>query len=42
MSPVFSNDPETYESDMRKNYPQSKGSRGEDLRDTRSGIIKKR
>ena len=42
MSPVFSNDPDTYESDLRKRHTQSKGSRREDSRDACSGALRKR
>ena len=42
MSPVFSNDPETLESKLKKRNHDSKASRREESREGRSGMIRKR
>ena len=42
MSPVFSNDPETLESELKKRNHDSKASRREESREGRSGMIRKR
>ena len=41
-SPVFSNDPDTFESDLKRRNHDSKASRREESRDGRSGMMRKR